>query len=836
MPPKAPAKAPAKAVAGKKVAPPTGVAALKARVAAQRAFEEKVKQEAEEEERRLEEEMRLAEIQRRIEEEEKKIAEEQKKKNEKVQKIQDKSKLQQEAIARMRAAGYVLPDDETLQAALSGKLTADAKAAPRPAPKKKTVEQQQESDNAKQARLLVEEAERNKKSETDVSSDEDVPEDVGEEVDDWEEMEAIEAEKEAALGRNEARAQRRVERAERKKKEAEEAAKKAEEENAAARHESGADIRAPICCVLGHVDTGKTSLLDRVRRTNVQGGEAGGITQQIGATYFPQDSLVTATAELNKKYKYDLKIPGLLVIDTPGHESFANLRSRGSTLCDIAVLVVDIMHGLEPQTRESIRLLRDRKCPFLIALNKVDRCLDWTPHENMDIEQTLSLQKAHTVQEFETRTREVIVQLAEEGYNAELYWRNTDVRRTISVVPTSAKTGEGICDLLLLEVSLVQRYLEGKVTFKNDLQCTILEVKPVQGIGTTIDAVLVNGVLNEGDKIVCCGLNGPIETQIRSLLTPQPLRELRIKAEYIHHKTLRAAMGVKICANDLEDVVPGTPLFVVKNEEERPNILKLVMQDMNSILKQVDRSDVGVTVQSSTLGALEALLSFLKDSNVPVASIALGPISKKHLQHTTAMRARNPRFAVVLAFDVNVTKDAQEYAKKEKIPIFEAKIIYHLFDMWEKHIEKCDAEQRDKDKDVAVFPVQIEELSQIRDRPMILQGTIKAGSLHMGTPLVAIVEDGTMKLPIGTVTSIQRDGKDIKIASTGMQCAFKINVAVTSLHFGRQFNEKNTLYSALTRESIDALKTSFLKQVSAEDWNLVRDLKNVLGIQGPKKA
>ena len=272
-----------------------------------------------------------------------------------------------------------------------------------------------------------------------------------------------------------------------------------------------------------------TKLLDKVRQTNVQEGEAGGITQQIGATYFPMDAIVQKTACLNKDGKFEYKLPGLLIIDTPGHESFTNLRSRGSSLCNIAILVVDIMHGLEPQTLESLRLLRDRKTPFIVALNKIDRIYDWKPIPNGDFLHSLSTQSRMAQREFEDRLQQTIVAFAEQGLNSVPYYDNKNFAKNVSLVPTSAISGEGIPDLLQLLVTLTQTRMSDTLMYLSELECTVLEVKVIEGLGTTIDVILSNGVLNEGDRIVLCGLNGPIATSIRAILSPQPLRELRIK-------------------------------------------------------------------------------------------------------------------------------------------------------------------------------------------------------------------------------------------------------------------------------------------------------------------
>lgn len=297
------------------------------------------------------------------------------------------------------------------------------------------------------------------------------------------------------------------------------------------------ELRSPICCILGHVDTGKTTILDRIRNTNVQEGEAGGITQQIGATFFPASKLEEEIKKLKSFYEIDCNVPGILIIDTPGHESFSNLRSRGSSLCDIAILVIDLMHGIEKQTLESLELLKMRKTPFIVALNKIDRIYEWKPYKNESGYLSLKKQKSSSSGEFKKRLDGVITELAANGFNSALFWENPDVGSYISLVPTSGITGEGLPDLLGVILKYSSKFLRQKIKMLGDVfDCTVLEVKMIEGLGTTIDVILVNGELSEGDKIVLMGFNGPIVTTIRALLTPHPMKEMRVKNEYMHHK------------------------------------------------------------------------------------------------------------------------------------------------------------------------------------------------------------------------------------------------------------------------------------------------------------
>ena len=522
-------------------------------------------------------------------------------------------------------------------------------------------------------------------------------------------------------------------------KKAEAAARRQKQHEEALAARSKDNLRSPICCILGHVDTGKTKLLDKIRQTNVQEGEAGGITQQIGATYFPVDALEAKTAVVNKDDSFEFKVPGLLVIDTPGHESFTNLRSRGSSLCNIAILVVDIMHGLEPQTLESMRLLRDRKTPFIVALNKIDRLYGWKKIDNNGFQESMALQNKGVQNEFRDRLEKTKVAFAEQGFNSELYCENKSLAKFVSLVPTSAHTGEGIPDMLKLLVSLTQERMTNKLMYLSEVECTVLEVKVIEGLGTTIDVVLSNGVLREGDRIVLCGINGAIATNIRALLTPAPLKELRLKSQYVHNQECKASLGVKIAANDLEHAIAGSRLLVVGPGDDEEDIEEEVMSDIENLLSKVSKTGRGVSVQASTLGSLEALLEFLKVSKIPVANISIGPVYKRDVMSAGIMLEKAREYAVMLCFDVKVDKEAQEYADREGIKIFTADIIYHLFDDFTKHMAQLAEQKKEDSKMLAVFPCVLNQVAVFNKKDPIVVGVdVVEGNLRLLTPIAVV--------------------------------------------------------------------------------------------------
>ncbi|XP_073208409.1 eukaryotic translation initiation factor 5B isoform X2 [Lepidochelys kempii] len=530
-------------------------------------------------------------------------------------------------------------------------------------------------------------------------------------------------------------------------------------------------LRAPVICVLGHVDTGKTKILDKLRHTHVQDGEAGGITQQIGATNVPLEA-INEQAKMVKNFdRENIKIPGMLIIDTPGHESFSNLRNRGSSLCDIAILVVDIMHGLEPQTIESINLLKSKKCPFIVALNKIDRLYDWKKSPDTDVATTLKKQKKNTKDEFEERAKAIIVEFAQ-------------------------------------------------------------QVKALPGMGTTIDVILINGRLKEGDTIIVPGVEGPIVTQIRGLLLPPPMKELRVKNQYEKHKEVMAAQGVKILGKDLEKTLAGLPLLVAHKEDEIPVLKDELIHELKQTLNAIKLEEKGVYVQASTLGSLEALLEFLKTSEVPYAGINIGPVHKKDVMKASVMLEHDPQYAVILAFDVRIERDAQEMADSLGVRIFSAEIIYHLFDAFTKYRQDYKKQKQEEFKHIAVFPCKMKILPQFifnsRD-PIVMGVVVEAGQVKQGT-LMCVPSKNFVE--IGIVTSIEVNHKQVDVAKKGQEVCVKIEPipGESPKMYGRHFEATDILVSKISRQSIDALKNWFRDEMQKSDWQLIVELKKVFEI------
>jgi len=589
-------------------------------------------------------------------------------------------------------------------------------------------------------------------------------------------------------------------------------------------------LRAPVICVMGHVDTGKTKILDKLRRTNVQDGEAGGITQQIGTTNVPID-VIREQCKMVKGFD-DVRLPGLLIIDTPGHESFSNLRDRGSSLCDMAILVVDVMHSLEPQTIESINLLKTKKTPFIIALNKVDRLYEWKSNRHKDIKELVDMQGPNTMLEFDKRSKEVIVGMAEQGLNAALYYENPDPKTYISMVPTSAHSGDGMGNLMALLVQYSQSRLAKKLAFSEEVQANVLEVKAIPGLGTTIDVVLVNGTLKEGNTMIVAGTDGPIVTPIKALLTPNKMQDLRVKVNYVEHKELRAAQGVKICAKELDKAIAGLNLLIANHPDEVELCQEEARRAFASVMNSIKTKKVGVHVQASTLGSLEALMEFLRTSKIPVAHVKIGPVVKRDVMMASAMLEHEEKYSVILAFDVKIERDAQEMSDNMGVKIFQADIIYHLFDRFTEYQDELIRKKREEFKYIAVFPCKLRVIPSnvfMKRDPIVCGVVVEAGVVKTGTPICVPSKDF---IYVGIVTSLQFNNKEVDTARKGEEVCVKIDSVPGEAPkmFGRHFDETDFLVSRINRASIDACKNYFRDDLQKDDWKLMIELKKTFEI------
>jgi translation initiation factor 5B len=541
------------------------------------------------------------------------------------------------------------------------------------------------------------------------------------------------------------------------------------------------NLRTPIVCVMGHVDHGKTSLLDRIRGTAVVNKEAGAITQHIGATEVP---LSTIKALCGNIMSGNVVIPGLLFIDTPGHHAFTTLRSRGGALADLAVLVVDITEGFQPQTIEAIKILKQYRTPFVVAANKMDRIQGWTPTQNSPFIKSFDRQPDYVKTAIETKTYELVGKLSDLGFSSDRYDRIRDFTRNVGIVPISAKTGEGIPDLLMVLIGLAQRFLEEnlRLTVTGPGVGTVLEVKEERGLGFTIDAIIYDGVIKVGDTVVIGGKEKPITSKVRALLKPKPNREIRVEERFDRVHKLIAAAGVKILAPNLESAMAGSPLRVASEET-----MEAVLGDIEGELKKAEivTDETGIIVKADTLGSLEAVINELKEAGIKVAMAEVGDISRRDL--VSAQTLPDALDRVILGFNVQVLPDARDYPSSD-IRIFNNNIIYKLIEDYEKwqKVQKDLAEKRRFEE--IVRPGKIRYLPNCtfrQSKPAVIGVQVMGGCIKPGVTLIK--PDGSK---VGVVKQIQERNENQSIACQGKEVAISVDGPTA----GRQINEGDVYY------------------------------------------
>ena len=551
-------------------------------------------------------------------------------------------------------------------------------------------------------------------------------------------------------------------------------------------------IRQPVVSVLGHVDHGKTKLLDRIRGTSVQAREAGAITQHIGATEVPIDHIYKVCNKLIGSKKFD--VPGLLFIDTPGHHSFVTLRARGGSLADLAVLVIDIREGLMPQTIESIRILRQYKTPFVIALNKVDTIQGWQFEEGRPFILSEKVQQAHTLEAFNEKLYKVIEQLSYEGISADRYDRIDDFTKAVALVPISAKEGEGVPDLLLVLIGLAQRFLESQLEKgQGPGKGTILEIKEEKGLGKTMDMILYSGTIKKGDTVAIGTRGAPLVTKIKAILKPKPLDEIRDPRDRFDSvKELHAAAGVKISCQQSDGVIAGAPIMVVKGPND-PAVKALVEE--SSI--RIETQEKGITIKADAIGSLEALAYEAKANNIPIRKYGVGEITRRDIVEAAYGDKKN---AIILGFNVTMSKDAEAELANQELKVMTSQIVYQLI---EDYIEWVDDSKKQTDSDKRsefAFPAKFKILPNCifrASKPAIVGVRVLAGRIRPGENLIG--PDGR---DCGRIKSIHTGEDSLKEAKQGDEVA----VGIDGVTAGRQINEEDVIYVDLIGSSIKPLR------------------------------
>ncbi|MEX0656143.1 MAG: translation initiation factor IF-2 [Nitrosopumilaceae archaeon] len=582
-------------------------------------------------------------------------------------------------------------------------------------------------------------------------------------------------------------------------------------------------VRQPIVAVLGHVDSGKTSLLDKIRGTGVQEREAGGITQHIGASFLPDETIKKICGPIYEKMsKVETKIPGILVIDTPGHEVFTNLRVRGGSAADIAILVVDINRGFQPQTNESLKILESRKVPFVIALNKTDMLSGWKKTNTPFISQAIKEQSPSIQTMLDEQLYNVVGTLSVLGYQSEAFYRVKDFKQEVAIVPVSARTGVGIPELLAVLVGLTQQYLKKKLEQEEKIsRGIILEVNDDVGLGATANMILIDGYMTKDNLVVVAKRDSVITTKPKAILLPKPLDEMRDpRDKFKPVNEVQAAAGIKIASPDLEGVLPGSTVYVAKSEEEALEFKKLIEAEMKSVF--IDTQSNGVILKCDTIGSLEAVTEMLKRVQVPIAKGDIGPVNRRDVIEAKAIKENDRHLGVVLAFNVKVMSEAQQEADDHHIKIFTDKVIYSLIDNYTAWVDEDKLHEEDaifseltpvakftflkgyifRNNDPAVFGIRV-DVGTLRQKVQFMNKTGKR---------------------IGVIHQLQEDKKTVNSVKAGAEVA----CSVQGVTIGRQIREEDIFYTLPPSHEAKQLLKKFAHKLSSEE---IATLNDIVAIQ-----
>ena len=585
-------------------------------------------------------------------------------------------------------------------------------------------------------------------------------------------------------------------------------------------------IRSPIVSVLGHVDHGKTTLLDYIRGSTIADREAGGITQHIGATEIPNDTIEEICGNFISRLTIKDLIPGLFFIDTPGHAAFTSLRKRGGALADLAVLILDINEGFKPQTYEALNILKMYKTPFIVVANKIDMIFGWETHEGASFKETFSQQAPSVQQELDYKVYEIVGELHKEGFQSERFDRISNFASQITIIPISAKSGEGIIEVLAMLLGLAQEYLTEQLEINEDAPAkgTVLEIKEEVGLGLTIDSIIYDGVLRTNDEIaLMTSSNEVLTTKIRSILRPLPLEEMRdSKKKFQKFDEVVAAAGIKIAAPNLDDVVSGSPLRVLSDNE---NVEEEILKEIEDIT--ISTEDEGILVKADTLGSLEAIVKLLRELDIPIREANIGDVNRRDIINSSIALNENDTHGAIIAFNVDVHPNSVEDLNNSGVKLFKGDVIYQIIEDYEDWIDEIEKAKKKAFYNAIIKPAKFMSLPKLvfrQSKPAIigiesLSGTVKQGQ-------TVINKNGEY---VGVIASMEDKGETLPDISRGQRVAMAIKDAVV----GKHFEEGDELYIDVPEKHYKFIEREFKDKLTEDEYETLYEFLEIKRKQDP---
>ena len=585
-------------------------------------------------------------------------------------------------------------------------------------------------------------------------------------------------------------------------------------------------IRSPIVSVLGHVDHGKTTLLDYIRGSTIADKEAGGITQHIGATEIPNDTIEEICGDFISRLSIKDLIPGLFFIDTPGHAAFTTLRKRGGALADLAILIVDINDGFKPQTFEALNILKMYRTPFIVVANKIDMLFGWETHEGASFKETFNQQASSVKQDLDTKIYEIVGTLHKEGFQSERFDRVSNFASQISIIPISARSGEGIIEVLALLLGLAQEYLTEQLEINENAPAkgTILEIKEEIGLGLTVDSIIYDGVLRTNDEIaLMTSSNDVLTTKVRSILRPLPLEEMRdSKKKFQKFDEVVAAAGIKIAAPNLDDVISGSPLRVLNDEVDVEGEILKEIEDIT-----IDTEDEGILVKADTLGSLEAIVKLLRELEIPIREADIGDVNRRDIINSSIALNENDMHGAIIAFNVNVHQNSEDDLNNSDVKLFKGDVIYQIIEDYQDWIDEIEKAKKKAYYDSITKPAKFMSLPKLvfrQSKPAIVGIESISGTIKQGQTLINKNDQ-----IVGVISSMEDKGETLPSIPRGQRVAMAIDNAIV----GKHFDEGDELFVDISESDYKVLEREFKDKLTEDEFETLNEFLEIKRKQNP---